>query len=210
SNVKGGLPIGITTNLTLASTIFLAPRIAEYEEPTPNYIDYDSRGNADQATSKNEDAKQKSILKRKLAEKNETRSELEAEVDELGAKLERLEAIFDSDSIGDVYSGKGEAESNKIIEAEATAYTAYCDTGCIGVTATGIDVSQSIYHEGKRVIAVDPSIIPLGSVVKVSLKNGELFEAVAIDTGGDINGARIDVLMVSKEEAIEFGRQAVE
>jgi len=131
-------------------------------------------------------------------------------VDELGAKLERLEAIFDSDSIGDVYSGKGEAESNKIIEAEATAYTAYCDTGCIGVTATGIDVSQSIYHEGKRVIAVDPSIIPLGSVVKVSLKNGELFEAVAIDTGGDINGARIDVLMASKEEAIEFGRQAVE
>src|SRR5699024_9778590 len=121
SNAEGALPIGITTNLTLACTIFLAPLIAEYEEPPPNYIDYDSANKAEQAPFKNEGGKQKSILKRKLAEKNDTISELETEVDELEAKLERLEAILHSVSIGAVDSTSSVDESNKIIEDEATA-----------------------------------------------------------------------------------------
>src|SRR5699024_3556927 len=46
---------------------------------------------------------------------------------------------------------------------EATAYTAKCD-GCTGVTATGIDLNAD---SNKKVIAVDSSVIPLGSRVHV-------------------------------------------
>jgi len=33
---------------------------------------------------------------------------------------------------------------------EATAYVALCDTGCTGVTATGLDVRQHITVDGRR------------------------------------------------------------
>lgn len=93
---------------------------------------------------------------------------------------------------------------------EATAYTAFCNTGCTGVTATGLDVSNTIYApSGRRVIAADPAVLPLGSVVTVSLSNGVAFEAEVADVGGAIRGNRIDILTASKAEAVRFGRQAV-
>lgn len=95
------------------------------------------------------------------------------------------------------------------ISVEATFYTAFCSTGCIGITATGLDVSSTIYTpDGYRVIAVDPSVIALGSIVKVTLDNGDSFEAKAEDTGGDIRGNRIDILVESSDEAFRLGRQA--
>ena len=108
---------------------------------------------------------------------------------------------------GNVEIISDEEPQGRQLNVEATAYTAYCDTGCTGVTATGIDVSQSIYHAGKRVIAVDPALIPLGSEVIVKA-GGQKFEAVAEDTGGDINGNRIDILVEDTGEALTFGRQA--
>jgi 3D (Asp-Asp-Asp) domain-containing protein len=92
---------------------------------------------------------------------------------------------------------------------EATAYTANC-AGCTGITKTGIDVRETIYHEGKRIIAVDPRVIPLGSTVEIRLPDGTTFEALAEDVGGAIKGARIDVLVADKKTALAFGRQNVE
>ncbi|KAA6446700.1 3D domain-containing protein [Bacillus swezeyi] len=99
-------------------------------------------------------------------------------------------------------------EQNQVIKMEATAYVPFCDTGCIGTTKTGYDVSNTIYYKGKRVIAVDPSVIPLHSLVRVSYKRHS-FEAYAIDTGGDIKGNRIDLLVQSKTVARDFGRKNV-
>jgi len=93
---------------------------------------------------------------------------------------------------------------------EATAYIALCDTGCIGITATGVDVRNTIYSEGYRVIATDPDVIALGSIVRITLADGSSFEAIAEDTGGLIDGNRIDLLVATESEAWEFGRQAVE
>lgn len=94
---------------------------------------------------------------------------------------------------------------------EATAYTAYCDTGCIGITASGYDVRNSIYtSDGLRVIATDPAVVPMYSIVNVTLADGTTFKAQALDTGGAINGNRIDILVASRAEAITLGRQAVE
>ncbi len=114
------------------------------------------------------------------------------------------------DSISDGSDGSSDNASNvskELGEFSATFYTARCE-GCSGITATGIDVRQTIYSGGRRVIAVDPSAIKLGSIVRVTLENGESFEAIAGDTGGAIKGARIDVLVETKEEAYRLGRQS--
>ncbi|MGF2614070.1 DUF348 domain-containing protein [Rossellomorea vietnamensis] len=83
----------------------------------------------------------------------------------------------------------------------STAYTAGCN-GCSGVTATGINLRA---NPGVKVIAVDPSIIPLGTKVYV---DGYGY-AVAADTGGAIKGNKIDVFFPSKSEAYRWGRKQV-
>ncbi|MCY9090914.1 3D domain-containing protein [Bacillus mojavensis] len=93
---------------------------------------------------------------------------------------------------------------------EASAYTADCPEGCSGITATGLDVTGTIYHAGKRIIAVDPSVIALGSTVEIKQADGTTFEAVAQDTGGAIKGAKIDVLVADEADAAQFGRQSVQ
>lgn len=84
---------------------------------------------------------------------------------------------------------------------EATAYTAYC-YGCIGITAYGIDLRS---NPEEKVIAVDPTVIPLGTKVWVEGYG----EAIAGDTGGAIKGNRIDVFIPTYDGAIEWGRQEI-
>lgn len=84
---------------------------------------------------------------------------------------------------------------------EATAYTAYC-YGCIGITAFGIDLRS---NPEEKVIAVDPTVIPLGTKVWVEGYG----EAIAGDTGGAIKGNRIDVFIPTYDGAIEWGRQII-
>jgi len=91
-------------------------------------------------------------------------------------------------------------EKEEWITVEATAYTAFCNSGCIGITRTGYDVSNTIYYEGMRIIAVDPEVIPLHSIVEVKTEN-ETFTAIALDTGGLIKGNIIDILMTTTNEA---------
>lgn len=83
----------------------------------------------------------------------------------------------------------------------ATAYTAKCD-GCSGVTATGVNLNA---NPNAKVIAVDPSVIPLGSQVYVE---GYGY-ATAADTGGAIKGNKIDVHVPSKDEARSWGVRTV-
>lgn len=98
---------------------------------------------------------------------------------------------------------KQEEESNKKeITVEATAYTANCK-GCSGTTKTGIDL---IANPDKKVIAVDPDVIPLGSKVHVEGYG----EAIAGDIGGGIDGNEIDVFIPSESKAKKWGRQEVQ
>lgn len=91
---------------------------------------------------------------------------------------------------------------------EATAYTAFCNTGCIGITRTGYDVRNTIHKDGLRIIAVDPNVIPLHSLVEIDT-GSRLIEAIALDIGGAIKGNRLDLLMETKDEAFQFGRREV-
>lgn len=83
----------------------------------------------------------------------------------------------------------------------ATAYTAGCN-GCSGVTATGINLNA---NPNLKVIAVDPSVIPLGSKVWVEGYG----HAIAGDTGGAIKGNKIDLHVPTKQQAYSFGRRQV-
>lgn len=89
----------------------------------------------------------------------------------------------------------------KEIMVSASAYTANCN-GCSGITSTGINLKQ---NPDVKVIAVDPSIIPLGTKVYVE---GYGY-AIAGDTGGAIKGNKIDVFFPSKSEAFKWGRKQV-
>lgn len=93
-------------------------------------------------------------------------------------------------------------EANTSIKVEATAYTAKCD-GCSGITATGVNLLD---NPNMKVIAVDPSVIPLGTRVHVEGYG----EAVAADTGGAIKGNKIDIHVPTKQEAYNWGRKTVE
>ncbi|WP_017185061.1 G5 and 3D domain-containing protein [Alkalibacillus haloalkaliphilus] len=101
------------------------------------------------------------------------------------------------------------SSSGEFQEFTSTKYTANCPSGCTGMTATGVDVSDSIYHNGMRVVAVDPSVIPLYSIVEVKTPN-ETFTAIALDTGGAIVGNKIDILVDSHSEAMNWGYRTVQ
>ncbi|WP_438318182.1 3D domain-containing protein [Sporosarcina sp. FA9] len=87
------------------------------------------------------------------------------------------------------------------ITVSATAYTAFCK-GCSGVTATGIDLRA---NPNQKVIAVDPTVIPLGSRVWVEGYG----EAIAGDIGGDIKGNSIDVFIPNTKRALNWGNKTV-
>ena len=89
-------------------------------------------------------------------------------------------------------------EYSKKITMTSTAYTAYC-SGTKQRTANG---SEAV----KGVVAVDTSVIPLGTKLYIS---GYGY-AVAADTGGAIKGNKIDLCMNSYNEAIQWGRRTVD
>lgn len=97
--------------------------------------------------------------------------------------------------------------SAKQLLVEATAYTNNAEDtitfdGRV-LTRSGYDVTDTILYEGMRIIAVDPSVIPLGTRVYVE----GIGMAIALDTGGVIKGNKIDIMMDTKEEAVTFGRK---
>ncbi len=95
--------------------------------------------------------------------------------------------------------------TSRTMTVEATAYCA-CKI-CTGKTpdhpAYGITASGEKVRPG--VIAVDPTVIPLGTRLWVEGYG----EALAADTGGAIRGRKIDVYFPSHQQALEWGRKQV-
>lgn len=100
---------------------------------------------------------------------------------------------------GQVYASRGgdSITYKKKLNCTATAYSNHSNT------ATG---RRPVRNEGGlSTIAVDPSVIPLGSKVYV---DGYGY-AIAADTGGAIKGSKIDIYLNSTSECMDWGRKSV-
>jgi 3D (Asp-Asp-Asp) domain-containing protein len=77
--------------------------------------------------------------------------------------------------------------------------TAYCIKN---VTACGVMVRTGI-------VAADPSVLPLGSIVKIDAgKYSGVYRV--LDTGPGVRGKRLDIYMPCRSEAINFGRRKIQ
>ncbi|MDR7520268.1 MAG: 3D domain-containing protein [Armatimonadota bacterium] len=97
-----------------------------------------------------------------------------------------------------IFASRGEFAGREILHMEATAYAPWHGRGVDDITATGL-------RAGFGVVAVDPQIIPLGSLLYIEGYG----RAIAGDTGGAIKGHRIDLGFNTAREAYRFGRRLV-
>ncbi|MDX8045119.1 LysM peptidoglycan-binding domain-containing protein [Gracilibacillus sp. S3-1-1] len=137
-------------------------------------------------------------------EKQQTSEQTEKkEVKQEQSKEETPEASEPVVEKQDTASTESSSDHNgETLTVTATAYTADC-AGCSGVTATGIDLNED---RNMKVIAVDPSVIPLGSRVYVEGYG----EAIAGDTGGAIKGNKIDIHVPTASDATNWGVRTVD
>ncbi len=104
-------------------------------------------------------------------------------------------------AVKNVSTSSSSSSSAEEYHVTATAYTSGCN-GCSGKTATGINLRA---NPNAKVIAVDPSFIPLGTKVYVE---GYGY-ATAADTGGAVSGKKIDVFVPSTADAYNWGVKTV-
>ena len=109
-------------------------------------------------------------------------------------------AVFHMGSTGFVGARGGSFSRAKVLTMEATAYTPDAGRGAAATfrTATGRRAAYGV-------VAVDPRVIPLNTLVFVE---GYGF-ALACDTGGAIKGKKIDLCMQERSAALKFGRRKV-
>ncbi|MCS7065278.1 MAG: 3D domain-containing protein [Fimbriimonadales bacterium] len=90
--------------------------------------------------------------------------------------------------------------TTRVLEMEATAYTAHRSGGGTGTgrTASGLPA-------GYGLVAVDPRLIPFGTVLYIEGYG----MAIAADKGRAIRGRRIDLFFHSRKAALQFGRRRV-
>lgn len=77
-----------------------------------------------------------------------------------------------------------------------------------GYVATGNPTATGTTPTAGRTIAVDPSVIPLGSKVRIPAFGNGIYTAE--DTGGKVHGHIIDIFMSSQSQAVNWGRRTIE
>lgn len=113
---------------------------------------------------------------------------------------EALPVSNQQDTVIEETSAASSDASTEKMTVVATAYSRN-QPSLTNITASGIDLSQN-----PQVIAVDPTVIPLGTKVYVEGYG----EAIAGDTGSAIIGNRVDLHMDSIDESFKWGIQEVE
>jgi 3D (Asp-Asp-Asp) domain-containing protein/peptidoglycan hydrolase CwlO-like protein len=140
------------------------------------------------------------VLLRARAQRLSRIASLAALRDSNGQRISALEST--ARSLTAVASAPGPAGStvlqppsaggSRLLTVVATGYS------LPGSTASGIPV-------GPGVVAVDPAVIPLGTPLSIPGYG----QGIAADTGGAIQGARIDLWFSSHADALAWGRRTV-
>lgn len=95
-------------------------------------------------------------------------------------------------------ASRGPFTGREYMDMIATGYSPFCCPGVDHITSTGM-------RAGYGVVAVDPTVIPLGSRLYVEGYG----PAVAGDVGGAIKGLRIDLGFDTTRDALRWGRRSV-
>lgn len=204
----------IVTAITLAILLFINVSVGreteepEEDEPPEQYAPYVDSSEVREITSQAlsaQDRRKKDDIRAVISEikDEEEKAKALAEAKE-EKKRKQAQKIAPNPPPSRSQGYVGQAQTY-----EATHYTAFCPTGCTGVTASGYDVSSTIYYEEMRILAA-PSHIPLYSIMRVTYADGSTFDGIVLDRGGDIGLGRLDILVNSRDEAYVLGRQAVE
>lgn len=195
----------------------ITTKIAKLEEAIVNMDDeLDAKARVidkqkDQLTKlekKNKDIENKNKkIEKDIKEKDATISNLkQMKAEKQTAKPKQAVTFTSAKNTTNKSNGSGAGTS--IGNFEMTSYTQSCN-GCTGITRAGVDIRGITTYQGHRIIATDTSIIPLWSIVRVKTQSGQSFTAIALDTGGAINGKIIDYLVATESEAMNNGRQIV-
>ena len=92
-------------------------------------------------------------------------------------------------------------------------YTSYLDVEATAYTTEGksFNITKSGAVARYGIIAVDPTVIPMGTRMYIASEDGDWTYGYAIagDTGGFIKGNRIDLFYNTNAECIDFGRRNV-
>lgn len=140
------------------------------------------------------------LNKEKMEQERVEKAKIDAEKKKIAEK-QKVEAAERQVALEKQKTENRESSGVKMI-MEATAYS--CNEGFIGggnLTAMGQDLRID-----PMAIAVDPSVIPLGTKLYVEGYG----EAIASDTGGAIKGNIIDLHFSDVSQCIDWGRRQVE
>lgn len=136
-------------------------------------------------------------LQERIHEMNENHRELQDINTILVDQLEEVKLLREQDQrVMDAL-----AELLLHVKAETYEMSAYTLAGGDGDGVTSIGVAPT----AGRTIAVDPNVIPYGSLVYVENYGWRIAE----DTGGAINGRKLDLFVDTYTEAINIGRRKV-
>lgn len=115
------------------------------------------------------------------------------------------EPIIPEEPVEEIFTPAPDAQATvKYDDIGTCLVTHYCTCAkCCGKT-NGITASGTVATP-HRTAAVDPKVIPLGSVLFI---DGIYY--IAEDTGGAIKGNRVDICVSTHEEAINAGVKAAE
>ncbi|MFQ6583197.1 LysM peptidoglycan-binding domain-containing protein [Priestia megaterium] len=178
-----------------------APEAQQAQAPAEQTQEEQQQAQAEQAQKEQQQAQAEQAQKEQQQAQAEQAQKEQQQAQAEQAQKEQQQAQAEQAQKEQQPAESSQQASGKSMTVEATAYTANC-AGCSGTTATGVDLKA---NPNQKVIAVDPSVIPLGSKVYVEGYG----EAVAADTGGAIKGNRIDVFVPAEGDAQQFGRKSV-
>ena len=153
-----------------------------------------------EAKAEEEKAAAEKAAKEKTAATLVKTSENEATVTKTTASNEQAEPEKQSTTVeAETTKSTETASKGKTMVVSATGYSTK-EANLSTHTATGINLESN-----PMVIAVDPRVIPLGSIVEVPGYG----TFIAGDTGGAIKGNKIDVHFSSVQQANNFGRKTI-
>ncbi|MFP7298654.1 3D domain-containing protein [Neobacillus niacini] len=140
------------------------------------------------------------VMQQKYSQVNEEMAGIQAELKAAQEKVRQEQEAVKVMSTANTPAAPA-APAPKGVEMYVTS-TAYSWQSSGSITYMGYNIKE---NPNMKLIAVDPSVIPLGSKVWVEGYG----VAIAGDTGGAIKGHKIDVLMPNNAQAFAWGRRTV-